>query len=438
MPFPGSKAILRAMRTIFRWEPGFNNPLLLSKIVNCRNVEANGRVSFNSLDYQFWLPVLESAIWAAEEVGHLKHGCIVQAVSDPSVSLKDCDAFLKRCDKAYLALSSRPKAEFVVMMSMTYSAEPLFKSMADGDVRIVWASKQNTQFMRAARRARAGAKAVRRSHSVSEEPSDICHLLVRVSAHDPHSAHAIAADSTDSVRGMLNLFVNSNLRVNPFGRMARPHAINRLRPGPYRTVHKTDGSLATETVWYEHRWLHESPSVKFEKAGPKKFKAALRGRWAKLQRSPLRNHIRQGLLRYCRALDQHDAEPALLEMWGALENLTGTQREKYDVTVARAARLFIDQLDATQVAHHVRLRRNSTIHGARALGQQEADTILVHAETLVSRALFFCLDEGHRFADHHELFRFLDLSPNGDELKRTLELARFSLKYKNRKAEPKR
>ena len=32
-----------------------------------------------------------------------------------------------------------------------------------------------------------------------------------------------------------------------------------------------------------------------------------------LQQSPLKNHIKQGLLRYCRALDLHDAEPLIAE-----------------------------------------------------------------------------------------------------------------------------
>ena len=84
----------------------------------------------------------------------------------------------------------------------------------------------------------------------------------------------------------------------------------------------------TETFWYENRWLHEMPSVKFNTRGTEKFRKNQQAWWTKLQQSPLKNHIKQGLLRYCRALDLHDAEPLLTEMWGSLESLTGTQREK--------------------------------------------------------------------------------------------------------------
>jgi hypothetical protein len=423
------------MNARFDWEAGFNSQLVLGKIADCRKVSQDGRVSFNSHDYQFWLPVLESAVRSSAGLGHLKHRCIVQALNDASLTLKDRDAFLQRCNKAYDQLSSRPTSEFVVVMSLTYSGQPLFTRMTDGDVYIRWQANPNSKFIRVARKAREGLADIRRNHNVPEEPPETTNLLLHVSAYDSHHAHDIATESTDSLRGMLNLFVNSNRGVNPFARLVRPHAVNRFRSGPYRTVHKVDGSLATETLWYEHRWLHESPTVKFTDEGREKFKKNLQGWWLKLQNNPLRNHIRQGLLRYCRALDLHDTEPALLEMWGALESLTGTQREKYDVTVNRTIQLFIDRDDARQVAHHVRLRRNSTIHAARTLNREEADAILIHAETLVSRVLFFCLREGKRFVNEAELFRFLDLSLDKTTLKRRVALSKFFVEYQERRQE---
>jgi hypothetical protein len=418
------------MNANFNWESGFNNPLVLGNIADSRMIGPDGRVSFKSHDYYFWLPVLESAVRASEHATYLKHHCIVQALHDASLTLKNSEAFLQRCESAYTQLSSRPKTKFVVVMSMTYSGPRLFARMKDADASIQWQPNPRSKFMHAVAKARAGLVNVRRSHAVPDDPPEITNLLVHVSAFDPYHAHELAADTADSLRGILNLFVNSNLGVNPFSRIGRPHAINRFRPGPYRTVHKPDGSLATETFWYEHRWLHEKPTVKFK--GADKFKKNLAGWWSKLQRNPLRTHIRHGLLRYCRALDAHDAEPALLEMWGALESLTGTQREKYDVTVDRTVRLFVDREDARQVAHHVRLRRNSTIHAARTLNRQEADAILVHAETLVSQVLFFCLRDGKRFVDKSELFNFLDLSLDKTKLKRKVALSKFFVEYQER------
>jgi hypothetical protein len=102
------------------------------------------------------------------------------------------------------------------------------------------------------------------------------------------------------------------------------------------------------------------------------------------------------------------------------------------VTVDRTVRLFLDRDDARQVAHHVRLRRNSTIHAARTLNQQEADTILVQAETLVSQVLFFCIRDGKRFVDKSELFSFLDLSLDKTTLRRKVALSKFFVQYQER------
>jgi hypothetical protein len=411
-------------------------PRVLGYLAACRKIGTDGRVSFVGYDYPFWLPVLESAVRVNEDVGQqLKHLCISQALNDTTLTLKDCEAFLRGCEAAYGRLTARPKKNFVVVSSMTYSGEPLFSRIADGDVRIQWQPKPNSKFMRKVREARNGLAQERRNHNVSDEPPDFTHLLAYVSAYDVHDAHTLATDSIDCLRGMLNLFVNSNRGISPFGRMGRPHAVNRFRTGPYRTVHALDGSLATETFWYEHRWLHETPPVKFNTAGTENAKRNLQTWWIRLQQSPLINHTKQGLLRYCRALDLHDAEPSLTEMWGALESLTGTQREKGDLTVDRTVQLFMDRDEARQVANHIRVRRNSTVHAARTLNRREADAILVHAETLASRVLFFCLEEGKRFADRQELYTFLDFKLDAAKLKRTTALSKFFVQYQNRKPE---
>jgi hypothetical protein len=427
------------MKSHFSWEAGFNRPLLLSKMRECRTIGKDGRASFTLGGYNFWLPVLESAVRSSVDAARLKHRCIQQAINDGSVSLKDDEAFLRRCSQAFADLSARPKSPFIAYMSMTYSNAPLFFKILDGDVRIQWVPSRKTKFMREARNARDGLANIRSIHGIPDESKNVTHLLVHVSALDPHDAHAVASDAFDGLRGMLNLFVNASRGINPFALLSRPHAINRFRPGPYRTLHKPDGSLATETFWYEHRWLHESPSVKFKDDSTARFSKNLNAWWSKFQKNPLRDHIRQGLLRYCRALDIHEAEPSLLEMWGALESLTGTQNEKYEVTVARSSRLFRDYDDARQIAHHIRLRRNATVHAARTLNREEADAILIQAESLVSRLLFFCLQEGKQFRDQVELFETLDMTVNQAKLIRTARLTKFWNKYQRRgQAKPKK
>lgn len=417
----------------FAWESGFDNPRLLGYVAAARKINADGKAAFDPYEREFWLPVLESAVRTNDDVGQqIKHRCILQAVNDPTLTLKDCAAFLQRCEAAYETLTARPKKKFVVISSMTYSGEPLFSRITDGEVRVHWQPKPSSKFMRKTWNARNNLTKTRKNYKVADESADNIHLFAYVSAYDVHDAHTLAADSIDCLRGILNLFVNSNRGIDPFSQLRRPHAFNRFRSGPYKTVHNLDGSLATETFWYENRWLHEMPSVKFKPEGITEFRKNLHVWWARLQRSPLKKHIRQGLLRYCRALDLHDPEPSLTEMWGALESLTGTQREKGDLTVDRTVQLFKDRDEARQIANHIRIRRNSTIHAARTLDQREIDAILFHAEFLASRILFFCLEEGKRFKDRYELYDFLDLKLDTAKLKRTIALSKFLVEYQNR------
>jgi hypothetical protein len=254
---------------------------------------------------------------------------------------------------------------------------------------------------------------------------------VHVEAHSFEHANEQATNVLDLLRGILNLIVNSSRSINPFARLMKPHAVNRFRLGPYRTIHHPDGSLASQMFWYEPRWIHDQESVKFAGTA-ESAKANILKWWKKTQSNPLRDNITEGLLRYCRALDQHDTDAALLGLWSALEYLTGTQKEKYDVTVSRITRLFKDHPHARQIALHVKLRRNSTIHAARSPANDEADTVIMQAETLVREIIVFYMKNGKVFRDQQELIDFLDLSMDLQALFRRKEIIGHFIKYQNR------
>jgi hypothetical protein len=419
------------MPAYFQWEDKFDRQLLLSKLSSCRTIKS-GSCSFNGGDYAFWLPVLNSAIRATAAVGSLKARSIEKAVGDASVNLNDQNAFLLRCDKAFDDLIKRPKKKFVLYSTITFSGPKFINWMSDEGSRIYWQPSAKGTFHRNALKGREKLSTLRTSHKVSDDSADQTAVLVHVTAYDHLHAYEIANDSMDRLRGMLNLLVNSTRGINPFGRhFHTPHAVNRFRRGPYQTLHNADGTLAVEMFWYEPRWQHDSETVKFQDS-PDNWKKVLYDSWSKFQRNPLREHISEALLRYCRALDLHDAEPAVLGIWGALECLTGTQRLNYDVTVSRIVRLFKDHEDARLIANHVRLRRNSMIHSSRSIGNDESDAILLQSETLVGQAIFFCLNQGHNFKDKRELFDFLDFPLARDVLIRKQRLGKFFLKYQNR------
>jgi hypothetical protein len=413
----------------FEWREKFNSQLILSELASARSV-ANGRSSFDASAHAFWLPVIKSAIKAHSRVGNLGARCIEAALSDANLTLNSPAAFLERCDKAYEHLSVLPKTEFVVYSTLTYTGPKPVNWLKTGDIRIQWQPSENGSFVRKALRARDSMSSLLKSRKVPTENGGLTTVIAHVSALNPQDAQEKATDALDALRGLLNLLVNSSRSINPFAVLTTPHAVNKFRRGAFQTVHLPDGSLASEMFWYEPRWQHDHQSVKFK--DPDNYRKSILGWWGKIQKNPLRDHICSGLLRYCRALDHHESDSALLEMWGALEFLTGTQNERYDITIDRIERLFRDRDHARLIANHIRHRRNQSVHAAQSLESDESDAVLIHAEMLVSRILFFCIEDGANFVDKGELFEFLSLSYDEENWKRRDKLSRLFFQYQKR------
>jgi len=411
----------------FQWQRGVNRNLILGKLKTIRKDDGH---SFDATAFTFWLPVLNSAIRTTREAERLKDACIRSSLSDASQKLNDPDAFTLRCDEEFERLSKRPQSKFILFTTITYSGPKLIDWIADDNARIYWQPSSNGNFMRKALKAQEAQEFRRKAYKISTDDVHLCPILVHVSAYDAFDAFEKANDCIDRFRGMLNLLINSTDGVNPFARLMPPHAVNKFRRGPFHSMHHPDGSLATETFWYEARWAHNYPSVKF--ADPPDYKRSLHRWWRKLQENHMREFISDALLRYCRALDLHDPDASLLGMWQVLEKVTGS--DKYDLLIDRLVRLFRDHEDARAIANHIRLRRNQTVHSALNISR-EANSILVQVETLASQVIFFYLKNAAKFENLEEIFDFLDLPLDQQKLKRQQDLSNFFIQYQTRKPE---
>src|SRR6266702_8229659 len=239
----------------FQWER-VNANLLLSKFAEARKIQ-DGRCAFDAGDYHFWLPVLNSALRpTTPEAMRLRDGCIKISLSDPAISLKDTEAFLARCDQQFEVFSKRSKSRFILYSTITYSGPRRVQCIGEGASRIHWGPGRNGSLLR---KIRASQKPFSFQKSTLGLPpdDDLTPILVHVSAFDAWDAFEQSNDCIDRFRGLLNLLINSSKSINIFARLSEPHAMNRFRRGPLHTLHKPGGALATETFWYEHRWLHK-------------------------------------------------------------------------------------------------------------------------------------------------------------------------------------
>jgi hypothetical protein len=411
------------MANHFAWAKGYSRNLILSKISSTRKIDG-GRCSFSpAQEYEYWLAVLNSAIRANAIVERDKEQRIRNSLSDGFLTLNNPEGFLDRCDKAYSELAKRQELEFVLYTTITYSGPKLISRISDRDSAIRWQPSADGKFLKNAVAAR-DTLAPKRSHRKIPDDKQLTPLLAYISAYDVIGAFETAIDRVDRFRGLLNLMMNYQNQLNPLARLSAPHSVNPIRRGPFHTLHKPDGSLATDTFWYEPQWMHDAPTAKFENHA--EYAKEFRKWWRRLDHNPLGELISDALLKYCRGMDAHKHEEALLGTWQALEKITGT--DNYDMLIDRIIRVFSDPEETRQVANHLRHRRNATVHSGNN-DSREAHVIVYQVEQLARGAIFFCLEHGRKFRGQDELHEFLDMPLDIERLKQRDRLTKFFVRY---------
>lgn len=415
----------------FRWEAGFDPSFILREIDKVRTVK-DTKSSFSAGEYEFWLPVLNSAIVATGRGKALKSSVITKALSDGSYDLKKpAEQFLALCETKLSQITAAQLNDYVVFCQVTHKGPRLLTEIKDGDTRIVWDPPKSNPSYKATLETRKSdtLENVKRNCGVTDEDEGLVPVLVFVRALNPKSAYEIGIDAIDHLRGIINLLINSQRQINPMAALSSspPHAINRIRRAPYQTVHKLDGTFATEIIWYEPRWSHSAKPITFSGSLPRHRKTIMKW-WRNSKSGPLAELLSEGFVRYCRALDNHDRDVSLMELWSSLELLLGTY--KNDELVSRVVRLFNDETTARQLAEHIRVRRNATVHAGSGPDHLEADTVVMQAQRLVSRTLTFLTAESVPFKSTREFYQFLDLPLNSRELERQQKLIGEFIKYR--------
>lgn len=162
---------------------------------------------------------------------------------------------------------------------------------------------------------------------------------------------------------------------------SKKKGINRIRLGGLHSVHSEDGALASKEYWYEPEYTHR-PTHVFK---PEKLKqTALRIRKIIKRIEQIRGgeKIRDGIIRYIRALDEPNNDHLIIKLWGALESTVG-ESDKSEIIIKRCSYLYKDQELVRQILEVAKVYRNRNVHGnhssnlANQIGHQ-LHNIFVH------------------------------------------------------------
>lgn len=247
------------------------------------------------------------------------------------------------------------------------------------------------------------------------------YVVVTVSGKTKNEAVDIALDKLDFVRSLWNYYFNS---AQPWRISFDEHkAVNRIKLGPYHSLHKPDGGLATEDWWYEKNYNEPSSSHisknKYDKALEYSNRAL-----TKIKHLKYRNELENYLVNYGRALDTDDLHSSFLKLWVALEQITGTtfQTKKTD----RAARIYSNFKFSLEIVNYLRDFRDKAVHHNSS--SEDIETIIYHLKSIVEDHLKYLIKNSYHFDSVEDYREFLDLPMALDDISKNQKQCKKKIK----------
>jgi hypothetical protein len=146
-----------------------------------------------------------------------------------------------------------------------------------------------------------------------------------------------------------------------------------------------------------------------------------------LKKHPYRGKMEDIIIRYTRALDDHDHASAFQKLWGVLEALTATLGN-YDVTIKRTSFIYQEDIFHKQILQNLRELRNQRVHHDVSSDTMESNLYLLKG--YVEDLMTFHLVRGSRFACFEDVMEFLDLPMDSKELRRKADLYTSASRYR--------
>jgi hypothetical protein len=261
-----------------------------------------------------------------------------------------------------------------------------------------------------------------------KSPSTYTTVQISTKALSHPAAVQDALGAIDLLRGIWNLFFNHRrVRSSTTGK-TKP--VNPILLGPIHTLHNPDGSLATETFWYDPDYTTPIKCKNLEKELQDfiKYEKMVRKNLSKLP-VEYRKYVEEGIIRYAQSLDLGDFHKSYLKLWGVLEHLTNvSEKDSYDVVIRRASFLYEERDYHKQILQHLRRHRNQATH-------EGADTeliqwLLFQLKGYVEALLYFHNVNAFKFDSLEEAINFLDLPYESTILKNKIRLMQKALQFR--------
>lgn len=256
---------------------------------------------------------------------------------------------------------------------------------------------------------------------------------IAVKAKSIHQATEKALVSFNLFRGILNFGINYGQQSFLFGGASRK-PINKILLGPIHTLHKPNGKMAANDLfWYEPEYreplqpYHNNIVGEFDKI--LKFVGEAR---RAIQKSKISKKLQDAILLYNDALDSYNYEVSYTKLWAVLELLTGTGTDDdHKVTVRRVAFIFNNPEEERVHIDILRRFRNDLVH--RGHMNAKLEIFVYDLKLYVEKLLRFLIFNHFRFNSFSDVAYLLDRSTNYKELNKWVKLASYAQKINKKR-----
>ncbi len=405
------------------WVKEYKPELISQRMEKVKIVSDDGAVSFSGFEHSEHVVLLNSMISFNKEIPEIEKRRIINqatfaAGAKGAITPKSLLDEINKLECNYL---STPEQKYRLLTEISISNLcQIPKVYFEGSWIIVHARLNTTS-----KTSRNKLIKTSRYSFSNDLPTDYAAVSVSVKARSTAEAADKALDRLDFIRGVWNFWKNRGqaFRIS-FGGSRKP--VNRIILGPLHTLHHKNGTLATESWWYEsqYRGVMDLYNEGSEIESMRKFMLNFFGL---LRKSAYKQDIVHAVLRYVRALDTSDWDDSFLRLWGVLEFLTGTQSDGYKVTIRRTSYIFSDREYVNQVLSHLRDYRNKSVHEDSESG--DIESLMYQLKHYVERLIEFHVANKFCFSSITEAAKFLD-SPNEKEaIDKQISRLRYAKKF---------
>lgn len=255
-------------------------------------------------------------------------------------------------------------------------------------------------------------------------PAHYTGVVVTVQARSTIDAFYSALDNLDFIRGIMSFYSNPGMSIPLVGR--RSGAINRIRLGGMHTLHHPNGALAFEQYWYELDETSERTFI-FKEDMLNTTNSAIKKIIKRILSINGGDRLRDGIIRYTRALDDKDSDYTIIKLWGALESVVN-QNDNSDILIRRCSYIYKDHDLVKQILETAKTYRNRNVHAG--ISSPSADSIAYQLHRIFrSLILFYVGSKG--FRSLKEANSFLDSPILDGDIDRKIFLLKKAVRFRN-------